>query len=76
MVTGESPLLLLFQGTHDGIVPDEVAQKFKEAYLEQSNRQAALIRVPFAGHANDMYFSGYYNQIFMYHMERFLYEHR
>ncbi|WP_054636618.1 alpha/beta hydrolase [Thalassobacillus sp. C254] len=76
MVTGESPPLLLFQGTHDSIVPEEVAQDFKEAYLEQSNEQAALIRMPFAGHANDMYFSGYYNQIFMYHMERFLYEHR
>jgi hypothetical protein len=32
--------------------------------------------MPFGGHASDFYFTGYYNQIFLYYMERFIYLNR
>ena len=31
-----------------------------------------LLTMPYAGHGSDLYFSGYYNQVFLYYMERFM----
>lgn len=72
LVKEDSPPCLIFQGTRDGIVNPQIAKDFSRIYQEQENNQSALILMPFAGHANDLYFSGYYNQVFIYYMERFM----
>ncbi len=71
-----SPPCLVFQGSHDGIVKYFVTEQFKEAYKEAGNEQCAIIPMPFGGHAFDMYFPGYYNQLCLYYMERFMYQYR
>jgi acetyl esterase/lipase len=65
-----APPCLIFQGTHDSLISS--AQTFTTAYRENGN-DICLILLPFAGHANDLYFSGYYNQVFLFYMERFMY---
>ncbi len=42
-------------------------------YLDNANEEICVLLFPFAGHANDLYFPGYYNQVFLYYMERFMY---
>ncbi|WP_456276405.1 alpha/beta hydrolase [Bacillus sp. AK128] len=73
LVTENSPPALIFQGTADGVVDSSIATKFDETYLNQNNNGSILFMMPFAGHNGDFYFSNYYNQIFMYYMERFMY---
>ncbi|MCP4760200.1 MAG: alpha/beta hydrolase fold domain-containing protein [archaeon] len=68
-----APPCLIFQGTQDNLI--ERANSFKSTYDEKGN-DCAIIYMPFAGHANDLYYSGYYNQVFLYYMERFLYIYR
>jgi acetyl esterase/lipase len=74
LVTEDSPPALIYQGTHDGFVDQSVSKKFNQTYSEKS--KSALILLPLAGHASNTYFSGYYNQVFMYYMERFMYQHQ
>ncbi|WP_186579844.1 alpha/beta hydrolase [Aquibacillus kalidii] len=73
LVTEDSPPALIFQGTKDGVVDPSIAKEFDKMYRSQNNDGSALIMMPFAGHNGDFYFSSYYNQVFMYYMERFMY---
>ncbi|TFF63561.1 MAG: hypothetical protein EU521_01175 [Promethearchaeota archaeon] len=73
LVNGSSPPCLIFQGIQDGLVPWTVSQTLKNAYKTANNDACALILFPFAGHANDIYFSGHFNLVFLYYMERFMY---
>ncbi|MBH1941792.1 alpha/beta hydrolase [Mobilitalea sibirica] len=76
LVKKESPPCLIYQGNHDGLVDLSVSEKFQRAYIEAGNNECAMIKMPFGGHASDFYFSGYYNQVFLYYMERFMYQYR
>lgn len=71
-----SPPCLILQGIDDGIVKYSVTENFKKAYTQAGNEQCAIISMPFGGHSCDMYFPGYYNQTFLYYMERFMYQFR
>jgi len=68
-----SPPCLIFQGTHDILNYFSISENIRDTYKTKGNDQCAIIWLPMAGHAADFYFSGYYNQIFLYFMERFLY---
>ena len=76
LVRPDSPPCLIFQGTNDGLVPMETAKHFKERYAEAGNDSCVVIYMPYAAHAADYLFGGYYNQIFLYYMERFMALHR
>lgn len=76
LVRQDSPPCLIYQGTLDGLVNPERATAFREAYLDKGNGKCALLLFPFASHGSDFYFSSYYNQIFTYYMERFMYQFR
>jgi len=72
LVNSSSPPTLIFQGTHDfSCAP--VSIDIKNYYTNAGNGECCIIWFPLAGHANDLYFSGHYNQVFLYYMERFLY---
>lgn len=73
LVTASSPPSLVFQGYEDGLVHPIISQNLKDAYIEAENPNCAVLFFPFAGHAADLYFTGHYNQVFLYYMERFLY---
>ncbi len=73
LVEKDSPPCLIFQGTNDGLVHPSIIQDFKDAYMENDNEECAVLWAPLAGHAADIYFNGYYNMLFLYYMERFLY---
>lgn len=72
LVDKESPPCLIYQGSHDGMVPLHTARNFKEKYQAAGNEQCALLEMNWAGHASDFYFSGYFNQVWIYYMERFM----
>lgn len=76
LVDGKSPPCLLYQGRKDGQVSPESTRQFQEAYIRAGNEQCALLEFDWAGHASDFYFPGIFNQIWIYHMERFLALHR
>jgi acetyl esterase/lipase len=76
LVDKNSPPALVFQGTHDSLVPPKIARAFADKYLEAGNKHCAVIFMLLAGHGSEGNFSGYYNQIFLYYMERFLYLYR
>ena len=73
LIDHNSPPTLIFQGTHDILNYFGISENFRKTYLSKGNQECAILWMPFAGHASDFYFSGYYNQIFLYYMERFLY---
>lgn len=70
----DSPPALLFQGDKDGIVVPQVSRNFRDAYLAKNNSEIAITWMPYGGHVSDIYFSGFYNQTFMYYMERFMHQ--
>ena len=72
LVNSSSPPCLIFQGTHDFPEIVDASYRFKNAYTSYE-RPCALLIFPFAGHGNDIHFSGHYNQVFLYYMERFMY---
>jgi len=72
LIDKDSPPCLIYQGTHDKSCAS-VSRVIKEEYDEVGNDECCIIWLPMSGHANDVYFSGYYNQVFLYYMERFLY---
>lgn len=76
LVNSDSPPCLIYQGSHDGLVYDIIVDRFYYIYKQNENKACAIISMPFGGHASDLYFSGYYNQTFLYYMERFLYQYR
>jgi acetyl esterase/lipase len=72
LIDKNSPPILIYQGTHDGLVDADNTEKFREDYLESANEKCAILSMPLAGHGSDLYYSVYYNQLFMYYMERFM----
>ncbi|GEK91215.1 alpha/beta hydrolase [Alkalibacterium kapii] len=74
LVDSNSPPVLLFQGDRDGFVDPQIAKEFKQAYLEEDNEAFAILWMPYGAHASDIYFPGFYNQTFIYYMERFMYQ--
>ena len=76
LVSADSPPCLVYQGSQDGLVDPQGAQNLKNQYTSQGNRACMVVTLPFAGHGSDIAFYGYYNQFFLYYMERFLYLHR
>ncbi|OJF92819.1 alpha/beta hydrolase [Alkalibacterium sp. 20] len=76
LVDQDSPPALIYQGENDSLVEPQVAENFKEAYLEKGNSEVAIIEMPYGSHASDMYFPGFYSQSFLYYMERFMYQYR
>jgi acetyl esterase/lipase len=76
LVDKNSPPCLIFQGSHDGLVSSDIAKQFKDQYLKAGNNQCAVIEMPYGSHACDCYFPGYYNQVFLYYMERFMYQYK
>jgi len=73
MIKENQPPFLIYQGMHDSYVPMEISKDFVEKYKAKDNNVVSLY-FPYSGHANDIYFEGYYNQIFLYYMERFVKE--
>ena len=71
-----SPPCLIFQGTHDGLVNSIVTEQLLAEYLNNDNKECAIIYMLYGGHSSDIYFSGYYNQVFLYYMERFMFQYR
>ena len=71
-----SPPCLIFQGTHDVLTYFGISNNFRDTYLAKGNTNCAIIWMLLGGHSSDFYFSGYYNQIFLFFMERFMYLHR
>lgn len=76
LVDLNSPPCLIYQGSHDGLVDPSIAKRFRNGYINKGNSKCAIITPPFGGHASDIYFSGYYNQVFLYYMERFMYQYK
>ena len=76
LVDKNSPPCLIFHGTHDGVVPPEIAVRFQQAYMDKSSSPCALLWMTLSGHGSDFYTPGYYNQVFSYYMERFMYQFR
>ncbi|WP_226038480.1 alpha/beta hydrolase [Aquibacillus saliphilus] len=74
LIEKDSPPTLIYQGTHDTTVEPAIATEFHTKYQTQDNNQAALLMMPFASHGSNFYFSSYYNQMFIYYMERFMYQ--
>lgn len=73
LVEKNSPPCLIYQGTRDSLVPRELSEELKGKYISKGNVGCAILKMPLGGHGSDYYFSGQYNQIFLYYMERFLY---
>ncbi len=73
LIRSNSPPCLIYQGTHDILNYFNIANNFRSAYKENGNYNCSILWFPLAGHGSDFYFSGYYNQIFLYYMERFMY---
>ncbi len=73
LISNKSPPCLIFHGENDGIVNKEFSEDLIDAYVANNNTQCMLYLMPFGGHNAVMNFSGIYNQIFTYFMERFLY---
>jgi len=72
LIEKSSPPCLIFQGTHDILNYFSISENIRNAYLAKGNNECAILWMPLAGHAADVYFTGYYNQIFLYYMERFM----
>ena len=71
LVDNTSPPCLIYQGTHDFLV--SASRAFRDQYISTGNEKCAIIWQYLGGHAADIYFSGHFNQIFLFYMERFLY---
>ena len=76
LIESGSPPCLIFQGTHDVLTYFGISNNFRDTYLANGNTKCAIIWMLLGGHTSDFYFSGYYNQIFLYFMERFLFIYR
>ncbi|EXJ22524.1 putative esterase/lipase [Alkalibacterium sp. AK22] len=76
LVDENSPPALVYHGDTDRIVSLDVSRKFEQTYLNNGNTDFALIQAPYGEHVSDLYFPGYYSQMLVYYMERFMYEHR
>lgn len=75
LVNENSPPCLIYHGKNDGLVSIDISHDIKNEY-EKYGGNCALMSMPYAGHGSDLYFSGSYNQIFIYFMERFMMQYR
>ena len=73
LIETDSPPCLIFQGTHDILNYFSISENIKDTYYAKGNENCAILWMPLGGHASDFYFTSYYNQIFLYYMERFMY---
>jgi len=73
LIETDSPPCLIFQGTHDILNYFSISRNIQDTYFAKGNENCAILWMPLGGHASDFYFTGYYNQIFLYYMERFMY---
>ena len=73
LVEKDSPPCLIYHGTSDGLTSPLIAREFKNAYDAVNNKECAILWALMSGHGADSYFQGYYNQVFLYYMERFMY---
>ena len=74
LVDKQSPPCLIYQGTHDLLSSwFHIAESIKNSYEDADNEECAIIWIPMGGHASDIYFNSYYNLMFLYYMERFIY---
>ncbi|MFW9951767.1 MAG: alpha/beta hydrolase fold domain-containing protein [Candidatus Thorarchaeota archaeon] len=73
LIEQNSPPCLIFQGTHDILNYFSISERIRDIYHTKGNKECAILWMPFGGHASDFYFTGYYNQIFLYFMERFMF---
>jgi len=76
LVDENSPPCLIYHGTHDGIVDPKYASILRNTYMDNSSAPCALLWMYFASHGSDFYTPGYYNQVFMYYMERFMSQYK
>ncbi len=72
LVQKNSPPCLIYQGTRDGLVPQEVSKEFKDIYYKKGNKNCIILWMTLGSHGSDLYFPGNYNQVFLYYMERFM----
>ena len=68
----DSPPCLIQQGTQDPGT-GEVSLGIKKEYEEVGKEECCILWLPFSGHSNDIYRPAYFNQVFTYYMERFMY---
>ncbi|MHA1154925.1 MAG: alpha/beta hydrolase [Candidatus Heimdallarchaeota archaeon] len=71
LVNNQSPPCLIYQGDQDHLIVR--SRSLENTYLTRDNAEVCLLIFPLAGHASDLYFSGYYNQVFLFYMERFMF---
>lgn len=71
-ITSNTFPCFIFQGMLD-LGCSKVSQDIKDKYTEAGNDRCAILWLPFAGHATDLYYSGHFNLVYMYYLERFLY---
>ncbi len=71
LVKSDSPPSLVFQGDKDGLIEESLI--FQKTYSDLGRTDCAVLLFSFGGHGCDFYFPGYYNQVFLYYMERFLF---
>jgi len=68
----DAPPCLIYQGMQDyGCA--KVSREIKKEYDDADNDNCCILWFPLSGHANDIYDVGYFRQVFIYYMERFLY---
>lgn len=72
LVDENSPPCLIYQGSHDGLVSPGVSYSYRDRCAAAGAAPCAVLLMPFGGHAGDLGFTGYYNQLFLYYMERFM----
>ncbi len=70
LVNSTSPPCLIYQGTSDMMWRPTV--ELKNQYATSANPKCSIFWNFLGGHGNDMYFSGFLNQPFLYYMERFM----
>jgi len=75
LVDTNAPPCLIYQGNMDSTVDPAVTQLLQDAY-DFAARPCATLPFFFAEHVSDMFFEGYFNQVFLYYMERFMYQYR
>ncbi|MHA1124302.1 MAG: alpha/beta hydrolase [Candidatus Heimdallarchaeota archaeon] len=71
LVNDQSPPCLIYQGDQDHLIVR--SRSLENTYLTRGNAEVCLLIFPTAGHASDLYFPGYYNQVFLFYMERFMF---
>ena len=75
LVNNNSVPCLIYQGNMDTTVYPAVTQLLQDAY-DTKGVPCATLPMFFAEHVSDMFFEGYFNQVFLYYMERFMYQYR